>query len=316
MRTIKKLSTSAILKEYQKESANLSFAELDNAKKEIKDKQSNFFYFGREDLSDIVWAHNKSIKLSSKDYKQIAPKRFVGVEIELSRGGLHHLKTSDWETLASYCSAVKNDASVLGDGLELNTIPSRGSAFHQQMEKVGKSLKNLKAKADKSCGLHVHVDASDFKGIDIFKTLLVWGGIQDIIYKTLPQKRRTTSYAKPFPQDFINRVVGSRHRIRDETALSVINRFRLNDRYTGLNFRAWSTNRPTLEFRLHEGTANGMEITLWSMLCAEIISFAKKSTISDIRGKTGEQLIAGICKDLPFLLKYIERRTAKYNKET
>lgn len=302
------------LNEIQKNADRLRFKKPSSFIKSLKEKKKSFTV-RRSDLGDLVYEQNSMLKLSSKDFKVTSPNRYVGVEIELSKAGLRKLDSPSWENLAAYCSAVKNDGSVRGDGMELNTIPSRGSAFHKQMSVISKSLRTLRAKADNSCGLHVHVDASDYKGKDAFKLAFLWSLIENEMYLAIPQDRRSSRYAAPMAPQTKERILRARHRLSDVHVRQVVGRFNMYDRYRGLNFTAYSEDRPTFEFRLHEGTSNGKEITLWAMVCANIVSFAKNKSVKYIRDLANvhpSEILQEIVAATPFLLDYINERKESF----
>lgn len=274
--------------------------------KVIKDKSKGYKF---QDDHALFNVRDNTARLSSKDYRKVIPNRYVGVEIELSNAGLNKAATEPWKDLAGYCSAVKTDGSVDGDGVELNTIPARGLAFHKQIEVVGESLKALKAKANASCGLHVHIDAADFDGSATFRLALLWAKIEDLVYNTLPVRRRTNTYCAKLGESQKRDILAAKHKLIHTTPRHVMDRFRLGDKYRGLNFGAhYRLN--TFEFRCHEGTSSGTEMALWGMVCAEIVSFAKRSTIAEIRAIEFNDF-SPIFKDHPIILKYLAARTAK-----
>ncbi len=274
--------------------------------KMIADKSKAFKFEHDEDLFSV---RDAQARLSSKDYMKVIPNRYVGIEIELSNAGLNKATSAEWKDLASYCSAVKTDGSVDGDGMELNTIPARGLAFHKQVEVVGASLKSLKAKANRSCGLHVHIDAADFAGIDTYKLALLWAKIEDLVFNTLPISRRTNTYCAKYDERTRQAILTSKYKLADVTPQQVMRRFNLGDKYKGLNFGSFHRLQ-TFEFRCHEGTSDGTEMALWGMFAAEIVSFAKRSTISGIRETKFDDL-SPIFKDNEVILRYINARTAK-----
>ena len=273
----------------------------------IKDKSKAFSFKQEEDLFGARL--DREARLSSRDYKTVIPNRYVGIEIELNNAGLNKADKAEWKDLAGYCSAIKNDGSVDGDGVELNTVPARGLAFHKQIEVVGASLKALGAKANKSCGLHVHVDASDYTGADAFKLALLWAKIEGLVFETLPVSRRTNTYCGKYSNSIIEKIKASKHKLEHTTVDPVLRRFGLGSKYQGLNFGSYFRLK-TFEFRCHEGTSDGTEMALWGMVCAEIVSFAKRNPISAIRELALPDLTP-IFKEHPILLKYIKARIKK-----
>jgi hypothetical protein len=266
------------------------------------------------DYSDAFGLRDTRERLSSRGFKNVIPSRYVGVEIEMSKAQTDKIASNEWKAVMGYCSAFKDDGSVSGDGIELNTIPARGLAYHKQIEVIGDNLKALGCRADSSCGLHVHIDASDYNGSDTFKLLNLWARIEGQVFKMVKKSRMNGTYCRPMNNNDSRRIIESKHLLENNTPNKVIDRFPPRDgRYHALNTYSFSEHG-TFEFRLYHGTTNKTEIALWGMFCSYLVDFAKASTLSKIRSVTAENWIDVVLEGQPLLKKYVNKQISKYNK--
>ena len=208
-------------------------------------------------------------------------KRFVGVEIEVSH--FDPAKETDlYNVIKKWGGVIKGDGSIRGENeFEINTAPAKGRKFVTQIKEICKVLKEGKAKANKSCGLHVHVDARDFEEKDKLKAVLLWSKIEGQMLEKVPAYRRNNSYAVPWEttaQD-LNRLKfdNGKYSFR-----RVVGRYFNYDRYHTMNFGAFNSHK-TLENRMHQGTVNAKKIIEWARLNSQILDFVKKARVKDLK---------------------------------
>lgn len=213
--------------------------------------------------------------------------RTYGVEIEVLERLENGRQTSTDEIAAALRAAGLNSFSeyynhnlrdywkVTTDstaGYEVVSPILDGEAGLEQIVKVCEVLNTLGCKVDKSCGLHVHVDAHGLSNEQIgtiFLSYARWEAIFD-------------SLVAPSRRDDENSYCGSL-----DKALGYVNRFRVDPRnaaediwgdhqmrYKKVNLKAL-LRHGTIEFRQHQGTTNAEKIVNWVVL---LLGFVEKAS--------------------------------------
>lgn len=233
------------------------------------------------------WQRDNIEFRSSED--TFLPKRFVSAEIELNHCGARDFRVykNEWAKIISVCSGVKTDGSVSGESIELNTMPAKGGVYHKQMDILKEAFKTVKAKANNSCGLHVHVDCRDLQPRHLFKLANIWACVEDEMTELIKPGRAANNFCKKFTDTSKKSWLEKKFNL-DSTLASnkerILNHFS-HDRYHALNFTALNTHN-TVEFRLHHGTANAEIIRNWGILCSEIVEYSKTCTFKQSRQAT------------------------------
>lgn len=202
-------------------------------------------------------------------------KRYIGVEIEvLGISGIENVnKLNKWAN--KWNASIVHDGSISSTyGFEIRTSPAKGSKLVQQIKEVCDILKAGKARVDKSCGLHVHVDCRDFKRkdpSDFQKLSFVWAKLESKMFSLVSTGRRDNNYCKPWGNDFWP------SSIRKVKSFD----YRPNSRYMSLNLESFHAHK-TVENRMHQGTINPKKILTWAAINSKIVDFAKKNSIKKI----------------------------------
>lgn len=190
-----------------------------------------------------------------KLYNSVLPKTeepHIGVEIEfispIDNMGIAQLLFDS--KLEKICS-LKDDGSVYESdshpyGHELTVLMTETN-YKRVMRKVCKVLREVKAKANKSCGLHVHLDMRSRNSEKAFKNLVF---SQPVLYSMNPKSRAHNEYCLPM-------------------VFSDLNKGKRTSRQRGINACALSRFE-TLEVRLHAGSVDYVEITNWITLLVKI----------------------------------------------
>tara|TARA_R100000781_G_scaffold20914_1_gene15802 strand:- start:6618 stop:7898 length:1281 start_codon:yes stop_codon:yes gene_type:complete len=157
--------------------------------------------------------------------------------------------------------------------------PMQGDVMRTSIDTMLRYLNSGFYYINKSCGLHVHVDARDLDYQDLKWTLLLGKSAQDIIYKMMPPSRVTTRWARRIPL--------SREQILSiDSSEEFINSWyqawgaypsydKYNDaRYCGMNMHSRIING-SIEFRYHSGTLNPIKIHNWITICQKIVDTGK-----------------------------------------
>ena len=239
--------------------------------------------------------YKKSIKrpfafIPSETFKEFPSKSFVGVEIETHIIGSTKFITQK-KQLHKYFNQV-TDGSI--DGMEFVSQPLQGDVLQKSITELCDDLKKRKYSVNKSCGLHIHIDARDYQeDIEVIKKIvLVYHKFENFIYDLLPPSRKAdTTYCSSLRQLDPARIFSCRtleafkrfyYSTRNkESLLSKQKSKYAEKRYNGLNLHSIFF-RGTLEVRYHSGTINAKKILNWIRLNLAMISYAKNNSLNDI----------------------------------
>lgn len=199
---------------------------------------------------------------------------------------------------------IVSDSSISGQNpFELVSPILEGEEGLKEVKKVCKALKEVNAKVNSSCGLHVHINASDFT-ITTWKHLLVnYARLEKIIDRFMPQSRRDNRYCRGFSEirDFENRIMAAES-VDDIRSI-------LQTRYRKINADAY-VRHGSIEFRQHGGTTDFEKIHYWVRFLESLVKYSESAGLFD--GTTVNDL-AGILGEDTFT--YIKYRTLKFKNE-
>lgn len=208
-------------------------------------------------------------------------QRKFGVEIEFCTGE----NICDWATWLTQTTGIQvsvygsfydydnwklvRDGSV--DGWELVSPILRGDNGMAQVKAMVKALKKHGATMDYSCGLHVHVNASDFSFVNIIDAMKRYDQNEQLIDKAVAENRRGWSnyYAEPMA-DYVTEVTGQAKSKKQLRELLGEEGYGSIERYAKLNICSYMKHG-TLEFRHHEGTLDVRKITSWINFCVRFM---------------------------------------------
>jgi hypothetical protein len=149
------------------------------------------------------------------------------------------------------CS-IRADAGAAEDA-EFRSPPLKGDEGLRILHKNAKLLRDMGWRANKSCGLHVHVDmisSSEEDRVALFK-FATW--IQDDVYKLVAKSRSTVRYCAKLQGGYNQ-----------------------EERYRWLNMKHAFERHGTVEFRLHHGTTQPDRIVEWVKVCLSIVESGLK----------------------------------------
>tara|TARA_R110000822_G_scaffold115148_3_gene246877 strand:- start:422 stop:1810 length:1389 start_codon:yes stop_codon:yes gene_type:complete len=206
-------------------------------------------------------------------FEKVNIKRLVGMEAEcVYKDSSRILRApTGWNMTSDSSISSSGDYS----GIEWVSIPSRGDAIHDILTDLNTWAKDNMAHVNKSCGFHVHIDATDLDWKDLVSIAIVTQKLENYIYAMLPKSRREVSWSKPIriSKDFLKSVKSHEDFISEwYTSLdSSPSNDKYNDaRYTGLNLHA-RYYLGTIEFRYHSGTLNLKKMLNWVKICNSIV---------------------------------------------
>jgi len=101
--------------------------------------------------------------------------------------------------------AVVGDGSIrseAGNGFEANTYPAGGERFRRHVEAVCNALKQSKAWTNSSCGVHVHVDATDLGYRDLARLMCIYSRVERAMFAVVDSARVESNYCRPVRERF------------------------------------------------------------------------------------------------------------------
>jgi len=211
-------------------------------------------------------------------------ERLVGVEIETLG-----IMEADDEHPSSFRRSC--DGSISGDyGFEYISNPMSGDYLFEEIDKMSDYLWRRDYDINRSCGLHIHIDARDLFYKELVGIMLVAKSFEETIFSMMPNSRQSSNWCRKFPIDkrSIRNIESDSEFIEIwyDACGSNPSFDKYNDaRYHGLNLHA-RVYLGTIEFRYHSGTNNPTKIKNWITICQSIVE--KGITLSKELGKKPE----------------------------
>lgn len=165
--------------------------------------------------------------------------------------GYNHATRDHWK--------IVGDGSVRGFGAcELVSPILNGADGLAQIDQVCRVLSENNAKVNRSCGLHVHHDASDFRKDQLHKVVKVYQRVEKHVDSFMPESRRGNN------NYYCHSVLSSGEAIAREGV----------SRYYKLNLQSFFRHG-TIEFRHHSGTVDVDKIKNWVLFTALVVDKAR-----------------------------------------
>ena len=243
-----------------------------------------------------------------------------GVEIELvsitrqRASGIiaRHFGTTNWHAAREYgydAWAAKDrkgrvwkcvkDASLndRNGGCEVVT-PILQYEDMEDLQAIVRLLREAGAKADGSCGIHVHVDASKHT-IDSLQRLMNFAiGRQDLFYEALAvSERRTERFCRKMNKNLFKAIQQDSERttaslerlwyspVNDGYRYGISHDHYNSTRYHGINLHAFFT-KGTVEFRLFNGTTHAGKIKAYVQFCLAMSAWAIEGKSTSLHFRT------------------------------
>jgi hypothetical protein len=183
----------------------------------------------------------QKIKSAELTPKALHYQRAVGIEIEGYTPSRNKLSDK-----LPYFSRTASDSSINppygNEDCEVRMLLNRG-AMEPRLSKILSILNSNTFGHNRSCGLHVHMEASHLSMVDRAKKQMKMIKWLRLLKKFVPESRRDNTYCK-----------------LDGDARSL-----KNSRYAAVNIQTGPKN--TIEVRLHSSTTNQTKIMMWVRLC-------------------------------------------------
>ena len=193
---------------------------------------------------------------------------------------------------------LTTDSSISGRNPAECVTPALNSndAGFESLKNCCKSLREIGATANSSCGLHVHIGAASLTDQEYCNVFVNYMRLETAIESFLAQSRRgeNARWCKSL-RNHESSVLRATTKEQMRSALG--------SRYHRVNAEAYSAHQ-TIEFRQHQGTTNYTKISHWVKFLGKLVEYSKT-----------HRLNANIdrIEDIPFLSEaeknfFIERR--------
>lgn len=219
------------------------------------------------------WAAGDLARVSRPAFLLGIFNRKFGVEIEaygVSRSSL----VSALQAAGLGNWRVAHDGSIRGtETFELVSPILVGLDGLSQLERVCQILEAKRAKVNKSCGLHIHFEASTFS-LATWKNLFAnYANLEGVIDSMMPESRRgnTNYYCGSITQ-----YKGQAEQANSVNSLLAV----LPTRYHKLNTKSYAEHR-TVEFRQHSGTIEYGKISNWILFLHGLVSYSEQGFRSE-----------------------------------
>ena len=187
----------------------------------------------------------------------IAAIRAINVSIQAET--YNHATRRHWK--------VVSDASVRG-GFEVVSPVLHGDAGIAEAQAVAEALADAGATVNRTCGLHVHFDASDLNVESIRAIVRRYAAHEAEIDAFMPASRRGNENSYCRSLQAVLTPAFDRAATIEQLARAQ------GDRYFKVNLQSF-TRHGTIEFRQHSGTVNARKIGSWVRFLAAFIDRSK-----------------------------------------
>lgn len=207
--------------------------------------------------------------------------RKYGIEIEMVSDSSHEevaealsnedipCRNESWGSPTRTYWKTTTDSSIrqmnYDHAIELISPPLSGVSGLESIQNVCRAINNIGVDVNRTCGLHVHVDADGLEARNIRNVVTAWMRYEPIIDTFLPSSRRSgNGHCHPLPKNNHITLVGARSKRRVERLANP------EGRYYKLNLKSLSKHG-TLEFRHHSGTTASEKIIRNVQFCLAFV---------------------------------------------
>jgi hypothetical protein len=171
--------------------------------------------------------------------------------------------------------------------------PILGWSDVETLQSVVRALRTAGARVDSSCGLHVHVGASNLGPKGLGRLVKIVARREQLFLKAFGvSERRLSSYTRPIDPTLVDGVCRARNLTegqlsrlwygRDQSQYGRPSHYD-SSRYHGLNLHAFWYHG-TVEFRYFNGTLHAGEIRAYLTFCLALVAYAQTATAPRARG--------------------------------
>lgn len=200
----------------------------------------------------------------------------------VSAGGYHMGGYDHWKLTADSSLTA---TSARPHAFELVSPILEGPDGIDQIRRILDTANNsdIDASANRSCGVHVHINVQNWCAKEIASMIRRYAIYEDKFDAIVPPSRRASL------NHYCRSIAGCRD-LREQSGESVSRFIYRAARATGrnkVNAGAWSSSRPTIEFRHFGGTAQTARIVGWTNFIQEFANASRRlATESDAQPRT------------------------------
>ena len=228
-------------------------------------------------LTDFDFNHTFGIEIEAFGLEKQELKEELnraGIETEIE--GYNHITRTHWK--------IVSDSSISGDNsFEIVSPKLQGEDGLRQLKTVVLILRGLEAQVNRTCGLHIHFDASEFSAETWKNIYKNYAKLEKVIDSFMPESRRenNNNFCRSVRVRNFERKIDEITNLQDaEAAVRRLHRELTNSsRFYKVNAEAYFRHR-SIEFRQHSGTINFKKISNWILFLARFIEFSKQANAS------------------------------------
>lgn len=167
---------------------------------------------------------------------------------------------------------LTTDSSLVGDNTaECVTPPLNSTDGFESLEACCKSLNEIGANVNKSCGLHVHIGAADLTDREYCNVFVNYMALEDAIDSFMAPSRRNSHWC--------NSLKSHRSAILFASTREEMRAAFGGDRYYKVNACAYRAHK-TIEFRQHSGSTDFEKISAWVKFLGKLVEYSKEHRFS------------------------------------
>lgn len=211
--------------------------------------------------AQIVALNEKfAINVIKEHKKPTTNDNYVGIEIEmLSPKSIEDMNKEFIKARLHRVVNVGTDGSIRTDqdgskAMELRIL-LKESELETKLKEICDVLRKNDCYANRSCGMHVHLDMRNRDAELAYSNLFK---LQEIMFASQPLSRRNNSYCK-----------------KNKTAKLKLSEFDSQERYSAINTVSYNKHR-TIEIRLHEGATKFKDIYNWTKFLVDTVNQSAK----------------------------------------
>lgn len=222
-------------------------------------------------------------QVQAKGFRFVPFNRKFGIEIEACGVSMAKVAAALCEAgiecyTESYNHTNRSHWKVISDGsldgthtFELVSPILEGMAGLAQVETVSRVLTSLRARINKTCGLHIHFDASGI-GVEQMKSIMInYANYEGIIDSFMPQSRRANN------NNYCQTITYLRSRIESATTIEGLIS-QQGTRYHKVNLQSYNRHK-SIEFRQHSGTIEFEKIKNWIVFLHNLVEYSKTKRV-------------------------------------
>ena len=176
---------------------------------------------------------------------------------------------------------IVSDASIRGENG--NEVVTRPLSELKELRILLDALKAAGARVNRSCGLHVHIDAADLDIVRAVNIVNNYYFLRHLINSSLPASRTNNRYCRV--KSYTDLVGRDNWYLTLDAFVDAV-----CDRYVAVNIRAYKRHG-TIEFRQHQGSLNFAKIKNWILFLQSLYEWSETNELrSDVTDRNDPRL--------------------------